>query len=606
VLRLSPDLTVPVEYTTEASAILGRRGSGKTNTAVVAVEELLDASQQVCVVDTVGVWWGLRSNVDGSPGKYDVIIFGGEHGDVPLEEGAGKVIAAAIVEHRISAVIDTSSLSKAGARRFLYDFVTEVYHRKGSQRVPLHMVFDEADELAPQNTGVEASKLLSAMQDLVRRGRSRGIGVTLVTQRPAVLNKDVLTQVEVLIAMQMTGPRDVAAIGEWVKLNADDATYQEVRGSLASLKAGEGWLWSPSWLQTLKRVRFRKRTTFDSSVTPKIGEVVLTAEAKPIDLARLGEAIAATVERAKADDPKELRRQLADAQRELEAADNTIRHLENEDRMRVVEPTIVEVPTMDAETLRAIEKAVQEAGEQVNMALRAWSDQWGTIVADAMRQVVAAVVKAENLTAPERAVHAVVTPIHPDPGPAHPARQVRKQQHVVHAVPEIRDGGEPYRPVAIPTELQKTHRVILTVLVNSRRQLSWQQVAMLTGYAPKGGGFNNAMSRLRKLGYITEGRDAIQITQAGIDSGAFEDIPQGRALVEAWLNKFGGMARAIFEHLLEYPEGRMKSSIAESLGYAVGGGGFSNALSKLKSTGLIEKDGDMFVIDASLAEEYRR
>ena len=34
------------------------------------------------------------------------------------------------------------------------------------------------------------------MEDLVRRGRARGLGITLITQRPAVLNKDVLTQVD--------------------------------------------------------------------------------------------------------------------------------------------------------------------------------------------------------------------------------------------------------------------------------------------------------------------------------------------------------------------------------------------------------------------------
>jgi len=32
--------------------------------------------------------------------------------------------------------------------------------------------------------------------------------------RPAVLNKDILTQAEVLIALRMTGPRDVAAIDD--------------------------------------------------------------------------------------------------------------------------------------------------------------------------------------------------------------------------------------------------------------------------------------------------------------------------------------------------------------------------------------------------------
>ena len=36
-----------------------------------------------------------------------------------------------------------------------------------------------------------------------RRAFLRGIGVTMITQRPAVLNKNALTQAETLIALQM-------------------------------------------------------------------------------------------------------------------------------------------------------------------------------------------------------------------------------------------------------------------------------------------------------------------------------------------------------------------------------------------------------------------
>ena len=46
------------------------------------------------------------------------------------------------------------------------------------------------------------------MQDIVRRGRKKGIGCTLITQRPAVLSKDVLTQCEVLCVLRLVHPVD--------------------------------------------------------------------------------------------------------------------------------------------------------------------------------------------------------------------------------------------------------------------------------------------------------------------------------------------------------------------------------------------------------------
>lgn len=188
-LRLGPDLALPVEAVTETFAILGKRGRGKTNTAVVLVEELIGAGLQVVVVDTVGAWWGLRSSADGTGAGVPVVILGGQHGDVPLPEESGAAVARAVVEQRLSAVIDTSALSKAAARRFCTAFVTELYHRKGADRAPLHVVVDEADELAPQQHRGETAQLLGAMEDLVRRGRIRGIGCTLVTQRPASLKR---------------------------------------------------------------------------------------------------------------------------------------------------------------------------------------------------------------------------------------------------------------------------------------------------------------------------------------------------------------------------------------------------------------------------------
>lgn len=57
--------TLPPEAVTQTFAILAKRGSGKTYTAAVLVEELLKARLSICVVDPVGVWWGLRADAGG-------------------------------------------------------------------------------------------------------------------------------------------------------------------------------------------------------------------------------------------------------------------------------------------------------------------------------------------------------------------------------------------------------------------------------------------------------------------------------------------------------------------------------------------------------------
>lgn len=80
---------------------------------------------------------------------------------------------------------------------------------------------------------------------LVRRGRARGIGVTMITQRPQVLSKDVLTQADVLITLRLGHPKDIDAIEEWVNVHADPREAKSMVDSLADLPTGTAWVWAP-------------------------------------------------------------------------------------------------------------------------------------------------------------------------------------------------------------------------------------------------------------------------------------------------------------------------------------------------------------------------
>lgn len=317
-LKISNQLSLPVDAVTQAFAILGRRGSGKTNTAVVMAEEMLAGRFPIAVLDPLGVWFGLRSSPDGKSAGYPIVIFGGEHRDVPLEPTAGKVVADFIVAERLSVILDVSAFGENEMRRFVADFAKQFYR---INREAIHLFVDEADEFAPQSPyGGPGAECLGAMQNIVRRGRSRGIGVTLISQRSAVLNKSVLTQAECLIAMQTTGPQDLKAIDDWIKYHGTAEERDQIMRSLTKLQTGQGWFYSPAWLKVLKQVKVRARETFDSSRTPKPGE----AKREPkrladVDLAKIEKQMAATVERAKADDPKLLRKQIADLQQQLKA-----------------------------------------------------------------------------------------------------------------------------------------------------------------------------------------------------------------------------------------------------------------------------------------------
>lgn len=145
---LGEGLELPIEAVVETFAVLGRRGSGKTSTAVVMAEEMIGAGMPVVVVDPLGVWWGLRSSADGKGEGLPVVIFGGDHADVPLSDKAGAVIADAVVSGRFPTILDVSELSKSAMRRFMADFFERLY---ATNREALHLIVDEADLMAPSD-----------------------------------------------------------------------------------------------------------------------------------------------------------------------------------------------------------------------------------------------------------------------------------------------------------------------------------------------------------------------------------------------------------------------------------------------------------------------
>lgn len=315
-LRISDDLVLGADFVTSTQAILAKKRVGKTYTAQVLAEEMLGAKQQVVVIDLTSAWWGLRSSADGRAAGYPVTIFGGRHGDLPLEATAGEALARAVVEERFSAVFDVRLLKKGQRLRFIADFLEALYDQNTEA---MHLFMDEADAYIPQQTfSPEQARALGAADELVRRGGIGGIGVTLISQRAQTLNKNVLSQVDMLTVLRMNHPKDIGAIKDWIVEHVDAATAKEMLSSLPALPKGEAWVWAPEH-GIFKRISVRVKRTYDSGRTPKVGERVAPPKVlAKIDLERLGATIAASVQRAKDNDPTELRKQVLALRKELD------------------------------------------------------------------------------------------------------------------------------------------------------------------------------------------------------------------------------------------------------------------------------------------------
>lgn len=561
-IRIASNIALPMDAVTMTQAILAMKGSGKTHTAVVFAEELLAAEQHVVVVDPLDVWWGLRASKDGKSAGFRIVVLGGEHGDVPLDAGAGAVVAQFIIRTKASVVLSLRHMSMSEQRKFVTDFAERLYQLKGPQaeRTPLHLILDEADEFCPQRIPPGGERLFGAIDRIVRRGRSAGFGVTMISQRAAVVNKDVLTQIDTLVALRTVSPQDRAALKSWVEAN-DHANQQATfMQSLASLKRGEGWVWSPG-LNIFARANIRDRTTYDSSFTPPVGRRVEAPVIAKVDLAELTRDMQESIEKAKADDPAELRRQIAALKKQIGSA-------------AAVDPKAIEIAR--AVGFAAGVDSLQDNIKRMSaclVAVRAALDQFplpaSTTTPD-MKAAAQAAMKAES----ERLSEA----------------QRRSLSHAAaKGAPVARAMLE--QGSSLPRPQQRILDALAWLDSIGNRGPTRNVVAFLADASPRSSAFANNVSALSSRGLINyPAAGVLEITQAGAKLANKPAAPlSSEELQEMIYSKLPRPQAAILRALIDvYPNQLTRPGLAAAAGASAGSSAFANNVSALRSLGVID------------------
>ncbi len=584
-IALASDLTLPLEAVTETFAILANRGSGKSVTAQRLVEQLHHAGLPVVVLDVKGDWWGIRSSADGAGPGLPFVIFGGDHADVPLDATAGELLADLIVDDRIPAVLDLSLMSKAKARTFATVFAERLYERN---RDALHVVIEEADVLIPQRATAETARLLGAMEDLAKRGRSRGLGLTVVSQRPQEVAKSVLELMETVILLRMTGPRSIKAAADWISVNATDdgAEARTVITSLPGLQTGEAWVWSPAFLRLLQRVRITMSDTFDSHATPTPGHTRAVPKTRAdIDLEALGAEIAATVERAKETDPRRLRAALVELRSELSAAQRQAQQCAGQ-----AEQLAAQLVDRDAE-IAALRRRVEQAES---------------------RPVVVPTEVLDSLSAAARVVDEAVAALSPttdrapdvEPVPAtrpEPDQPTAVAEPAPVAASPVRTRSP--RPAAEASAVpaggfrKGAQRMLESLGRMAPLHLTRAQWGTVAKIKPTSGTFSTYLGELRRAGLVEEDAAGFTLTDAGFDYLGGRPAPMTAGeLQQHYLSILrAGAARMLTAVMQAYPGGLTREEISAAAGVTATSGTFSTYLGELRRNGLIEQRGAQFV-----------
>jgi DNA helicase HerA-like ATPase len=140
-------LVIPNDTLLQHIIALGKTGSGKSSKLRHIIEHLLDQDLPVCILDPKGDWWGLKSSADGKSAGYSIVIFGGEHADVPINERAGSQVAELVATGNRPCLIDLGGWTVKDRARFFIDFAATLFKVSRGHR---YLAIDEAHNFAPQ------------------------------------------------------------------------------------------------------------------------------------------------------------------------------------------------------------------------------------------------------------------------------------------------------------------------------------------------------------------------------------------------------------------------------------------------------------------------
>jgi hypothetical protein len=540
-LKLSPELSPPIDALMQPIALLGNRGAGKTYAGMKLFELAHDAGVQCIAIDGIGKWWGLRLAADGkAAGLKDVYIFGGKRADFPITADRGAFVARVLVERRVHAVLDVSQLRKGDRRKFLTDFAEEFHllKKQEDQPTPSVMFLEEAHQVLPQKPFGDEARMLGAFEDLIREGRNAGIGVVVLDQRPATVNKNALALVEILIALRTTYEIDRKVYVGWVVQKvAKDGLAIDLEQRLPFLKAGEGFLYAPMF-DLFEHIHIYPKRTFDSSATAKIGvKAAALGTLTPVDVERVKDAMAAVSAEVAAKDPTVLRKRVAELERIL-AAKAPVTKVETKTER-------VEVPVLKDSQIARLEAAAKTVLAGQEMLLTGQEK-----LAAAMQEIAPGMWR----------VHAHGRKP-PAPGPRFPANpDVPNAYGVTRNQAAAKERG--------PTAIGKGERTILIAVAQHSDGVTREQLSVLTGY--KRSSRDTYLQRLATNDMVSQRGDRLFATSGGVESlgDGFEPLPSGAALREHWLRRLPEGERRVFEVVIGWhPHAVPRDVIDEVTGY---------------------------------------
>lgn len=406
--------------------------------------------------------------------------------------------------------------------------------------------------------------MLHAFVRMQKLGRNFGIGSSYITQRPQEVNKKALNMAQTLFVFRTTGTHERKAIEQWIQ---DKSLDQDIAQDLPKLPTGTCHVWSPEFLKLSETVQIDTKETFNASATPEVGKKAQAVRLADIDLDSLKGQMAATIEKAKSDDPKLLRKRIMELEREKNDAKNKPVLVSGKTSLE----KRIEVPVLKDSQITRLEKVFGKMIAEAERHGSAMALLWGNFneVGDAMIKALECIGNSQK------------TPVTPP----------------VKAVAQIPATAVPIRPVAelVPGDISKPQQDILDALAWLASAQIYaaerSQLAALVQKSPRSSGYDRNLTILKSMGLIDYPQPGtVCLSEAGVsksrkpvgDLSGVDMQERAKRVVSA------PQADILTALIAVHPESLERTVLADAVGKSPTSSGFDRNLTQLRAARFID------------------
>lgn len=514
-------------------------GAGKSYAVRVLAEQSMHHVQTI-VIDPDGEFASLRE-------LHDVLLVG-DDGDLPADPLGATLLALRLFEKRCSAVIDLYELDPDDREIFVRDFFASLLTIPREEAHPMLVILDEAQDFCPERS-MGTSVSTQAVISLMTRGRKRGIGLCLASQRMSGVSKSASSPANNYLFGRTVQDTDRNRVARDLGLEKAD------RDGLRNLEEGQFWALGPAFShKDCRKIRVAEAET----THPEVG----AAMPPPPPASK---RIRTLIGREFSDLPERAKEEAAT----VREATTALRRLEKENA-----DLRKKLDRVDPDAERRLRGAQDELDRLVNLAAEAVED------IDRAKERLVGVKAAPSSALATPSSTPVNSSLSPSPAPTR--RSSRKSR------------SKPKGSSSFPPDDQKLLDSLAwlegaRVPRPHRRQLAW-----VLGIHPRNNTYEKRLSKMKNEGWVHYPDPGyVQLTDRGRPAATAGDVPPTSAkLQEMVYAKLSSRRAKLLRVLVEqYPADFHRTECAEVLGIHPRNNGYEKDLGAMRTVGLVTYPG---------------